>query len=141
MSVADKPATFEDVMAGAAKWATIDEIRDLCDNAEGFWSQEFIDSAATKSKNAKIRRLIKTLKDETGFPLHASVETTNEDGETIRVYKQELLFDPDDYRQVVTYHSDRASHHGRMARGYAKRSDERFKTELDRQLTIDFDDT
>lgn len=75
-------------------------------------------------------------KDGEGFPLFASVETTDESGNAVRRYKQETLFDVEDYRQVVRYHADRSAHHQTMARGYAKRCKQRFN----RQIRISFSD-
>ncbi|KKL21525.1 hypothetical protein LCGC14_2444600 [marine sediment metagenome] len=132
-------AQFEKLLGDADRWTTIDDLVRICDEG-GLWSDEFLETVTDKAKKAQLRRLIKGVKDESNWPVWASVETTNEEGETVRVYKQELLFDPEDYRKVVSYHSDRASHHGRMARGYAKRCDKRFRTRLYRQLRINFDD-
>lgn len=132
-------ARFQELMGNADAWMPIEDLVALCDQ-EGFWKDAFLEGAVDAAKKSQVRRLIKTLTDDGDWPLWASVETTNEEGKAERVYKQEVLFDPDDYRQVVEYHSDRATHHGRMARGYAKRCDKRFKTRLYRQLDINFGD-
>ncbi len=130
---------FLDLMGNEDQWGSIDELLAICDEGD-FWTTEFLEGAEDTAKKSHLRRLIKSLKDEEGWPIVASLNTTNDEGETVRVYKQELLFDPDDYRQVVAYHGDRANHHGRMARGYAKRCDKRFKTRLHRQVKFAFDD-
>lgn len=120
---------FESLMGNADKWASIEDLVSLCDDA-GYWSDEFYAQAQGSAKKSMVRRLIRTLKDDTDFPVWASVETTNEDGKNVRVYKQETLFDVDDYRQVVSYHSDRSSYHATVAKEYAKRCKVRFNKQL-----------
>lgn len=126
---------FMELIGEAENWTSIDDLLTACDKAD-FWTEDFLDSVAERAKKSHLRRLIRSLKDGSGWPLWASVETTNESGEPVRVYKQEFLFDVGDYRQVVKYHSERSAHHRKMASGYAKRCKERF----DRQLLLDFDD-
>ncbi len=135
-AIATDKARFQALMGNADAWMSIENLVGLCDREE-FWKDDFIAGALGDAKKAHIRRLIKQLKDEDKWPLWASVETTNEEGETERVYKQELLFDPNDYRQVVEYHSKRASYHRKTAEGYAARCRKRF----DVQLHLAFDDS
>ena len=119
---------FQQIVQGS-DWTEIGELVALCDRHD-FWSDEFRESAATNAKKAAVRKLIKQLKDDDNFPLFASVETTNAEGRTVRVYKQESLFDTDDYRKVVKYHSQRSSYHRKMAGGYARRCRRRFRKQL-----------
>lgn len=119
---------FQELMGNADNWASIDDLVALCDEAE-YWTDEFMEGVAAHAKKDHLRRLIKTLKED-GWPLWASVETKDEAGETCRIYKQELLFDIEDYRQVASYHNDRSRYHRRMAAGYKTRCKKRFNVQL-----------
>ena len=120
---------FQELMGNADCWASIDELVLACDDAK-FWSKDFLDTVEDKAKKSEIRRLIRSIKDGESWPIWASVETITESGETVRQYKQELLFDVEDYRKVVKYHGDRSTHHRTMAVGYAKRCKNRFNRQL-----------
>jgi hypothetical protein len=74
--------------------------------------------------------MIRKLKDKDGFPLFPSVRVTDEQGVTRHVYKQELLFDLEDYRVVVDYHANLSKHHRTMAKGYADRCEKKFMVQL-----------
>lgn len=124
---------FSDVMRSCDDWERIDDIVRRCDEAE-FWTAGFIATATVAAKKAHIRKLIKSQKDETNWPLWASIEVTDATGNISRIYKQECLFDVSDYRQVAAFHADRSHHHRAMAVGYAKRCRKRFNT----QLTLQF---
>lgn len=126
---------FRQAIEEVDQWATIDELVVICDEA-GVWPEDFIDGALDRAKKAFIRQQIKQQKDGDNWPLWASVETQNEEGETVRIYKQEMLFDPEDYRQVVAYHADRQHYHATMATGYADRCERRFHV----QLALPFED-
>lgn len=128
-AAATDKARFQALMGNADAWMPIDELVALCDEAD-FWDEEFAQGAVISAKKSQIRRLIRTLKDQDNWPLWANVETTGQDGKTERVYKQELLFDPNDYRQVVDYHNERSSYHGKMSKGYASRCKKRFDIQL-----------
>ena len=120
---------FQELMGNADRFASIEELMAICDEGE-YWSDEFMETVTEQAKKFHIRRLIKSLKGKDGFPLYASVETTDENGKTCRVYKQELLFDVEDYRKVVTYHHNRSNYHRRMAAGYKSRCNKRFNVQL-----------
>lgn len=128
-------STFEAITGNADGWASIDALVDACEQA-GFWGADFVQAATVQAKKSHVRKLIKSLKDKEGWPVWASVETTNESGETVRVYKQETLFDIEDYRKVVNYHAGVAQHHVAMARGYARRCKKRFN----KQIALPFKD-
>lgn len=120
---------FAEIMASAPGWNSIDSLVELLDESN-YWTADFLETAERGIKTAFVRRTIKTLRDDSKFPVWASVETTSEDGKPVRVYKQEALFDVEDYRQVVQYHTERASHHRRMATGYARRCEEKLGVQL-----------
>jgi len=116
---------FARLTGNSDAWQSIDSLVALCDR-DGFWSRDFLATAAGKAKKAHIRRLIRSLPGDDGLPAWASVETTDKDGQTVRVYKQEVLFDVSDYKQVVGYHARQSAHHAKLARTYAKRCKKRF---------------
>jgi len=129
-------ARFQKLMGNANAWMPIEKLVSLCDEGR-FWTENFLAGAVDSAKKTAVRRLIKTLKDRDGWPIWANVETTNEEGKTERLYKQELLFDPNDYRQVFEYHNERSTYHRKMAQGYASRCKKRFHV----QLKLPFDET
>lgn len=114
---------------GAAKWATIDELVAMLDDAD-YWEEEFIQGSLDMAKKAAIRGTIAQLKDANGWPVFASVVQMDDDGNKVRIYKQESFFDPDDYYQVTTYHVGLARHHSTKAKGYAKRAQERYGMQI-----------
>lgn len=121
----------------AATWANIDDLVAMLDAAD-FWDEAFLAEAAEHVKKSYIRGNIKRIKDDAGWPLFASVVTTNPmTGQEERRYKQEAIFDRDDYAQVVRYHLRRAEHHQQTAMGYARNAHARYGL----QLSLDFTPT
>lgn len=116
-------------LTGQNQWATVDEFVRALD-AGDYWPANFIEHALEIAKKHHVRRMARTVRDETGFPVLASVVTRDESGQAVRIYKQETLFNLDDYRQVVQYHKDRGLHHIHMANTYATRSNNRFDDQL-----------
>lgn len=110
-------------------WATIEDLEAVLDQHD-YWDESFFDSAVQQAKRAHIRRRIKQVKDADGWPLIASVKTQNADGEAIQVYKQEALFDVDDYRQVYLYHDQRSEYHRQMRDGYARHAEQRYGVQI-----------
>lgn len=99
-----------------------------------FWSPEFVAKALVSAKKAYVRRATKTIKDENGWPVFASVVTEDAEGEEHRVYKQEQMFNADDYYHVSNYHMELAEHHLIMATGYQDRAKARLGMHI--QLSI-----
>lgn len=108
-----------------SRFGDIDFLVEKCE-AAGIFSDEELDHAAESYKKDRVRRLMKSIKDDNGWPLFASVVVTEASGEEKRVYKQELMFDIDDYIQVSSYHKDRSHYHMKMANGYTQRGNTRF---------------
>jgi hypothetical protein len=122
-------ASFVDILESSDGWHTIDELVSILDDS-GYWVDGFHAKALSNAKKAHVRSMIRRLKDKDGFPLFPSVRITDEEGGTRRVYKQELLFDLEDYRAVVDFHANLSSHHRRMAKGYADRCEKRYRVQL-----------
>lgn len=114
-----------------AEWASIDELCDMCLEAEDVFTDDDWEQARRSYAKTRIRREMKKLTDETGFPLFASVHTRDpQTGKTKRVYKQEALFDIDDYRAVIEEYAGRVKHDCEMMRGYKNRAETRFSEQL-----------
>lgn len=105
-------------------WQTIDDMVDRLDRVDA-WNDIEVEQVVREWKKTQVRRAVKQLKDDQGWPIFASVVTLDSGGNESRVYKQEVLFNHSDYIQVVTYHADRASYHWRMASGYRDRASRR----------------
>lgn len=118
-------------------WATIDVLLRRLDEAS-FWDEAFLEAAKDAHKKSYIRRQIKQLKDAEGWPIFANVVQLDPiSGDELHIYKQEQIFDRDDYMQVVSYHRDRASYHQQMAAGYELRAQKRYAMQIPMHLTID----
>jgi hypothetical protein len=118
----------------SASWVDIDGLVAMLD-AAGYWDEAFFDDAIDAKKKAHARQQIKTIPGSDGLPAYQSVVTTDPmTGETERRYKQEAMFDRDDYAQAIRYHRQRAEHHLREATGLAEHGRERYGLQLDLDL-------
>jgi hypothetical protein len=61
------------------------------------------ESAVRNWRKVQVRRAIKSLKGSDGLPLIFSIVDADENGKGVRKYKQEALFNVDEYRQVIEY--------------------------------------
>lgn len=91
-------------------WKSIDELAEMAMASEEIVTDDDRDEAVLRSTKAAIRQYMKSATDANGEPLYHSISQRRADGSTIRVYKQETLFDGSDYQQVVDYHVDRAKY-------------------------------
>ncbi len=119
---------FVEILSSSNEWQTIDDLMAICDEA-GYWESDFESRALTNAKKMRIRKIISKVKDKDGFPLFPSV-TILDDGKKKRVYKQETLFDVEDYKAVVNYHASLSNHHRDMAEGYVKRCEKKHQVQL-----------
>lgn len=104
---------------GDSKWAEVAEIIEKLDEIPGFWQNILImDAVKDDWKKRFVRRKIKQLRVD-GFPLFASIETKNKEGDLIRVYKREDSFIPEDFQKAAEYHGSVTVYHAKMARHYA----------------------
>lgn len=116
---------FREATKDLGKFLSVPEVSDALDE-RGFWTEGFYSRIENGAKHAMIRHFMKNLKDEAGFPLWASVVYQAEDGTAKRVYKQETLFNLDDYRQVITYNKERSAYHREMAERYIERAKRKY---------------
>lgn len=130
----------KEALSSASEWQTIDSLVAICDEA-GCWQAGFAQRAITNAKKLQIRKVVSNLKDKDGFPLFPSITVLDDEGKRKRVYKQELLFDVEDYKTVVNYHARLSNHHRDMAEGYVERCKEKHEVQLSLwDLGEDFDD-
>lgn len=104
----DKPA-FAEILAQSG-WADIDSLYMACKESNIFGS-DFYDRAIEIAMKEQIRRMLKSgkVKDADGNTINvASIIMTDKNGKKQRVYKQETLFEVDDFVQVVRYWKDSA---------------------------------
>ncbi len=64
--------------------------------------------------------------DERGLPIFGIIEIENEDGSVAEVYKQEKLFNAEDYRKAALYQAKLASHHKELADYYSAELEKKF---------------
>lgn len=111
-------------------WASIEQYVETLDDHD-FWNREFMGQALDMAKKHWVRRMVRTIKDDSGWPIIASIVTHNEAGDEERRYKQEHLFTLNDYIQQVNYHRERGLHHISVANGYVLRANARFNEQLE----------
>jgi hypothetical protein len=85
--------------------------------------------ALRKWKKSLVRRAIKQLKDEDGVPRIWSVTDVGPDGREIHKYKQESLFNVDEYKQAIEYCRGRGNYWRRIERHLVRNAREKFGEE------------
>ena len=117
-------------------WFTIDDLARAA--IEQGWFEEFRQVAFEQYVKVQLRRMIRRVKDETGFPEYSSIVQLDS-GKSVRLYKPETLFDLDDYVQVVKYWKGKSSYADAMVMEYAKRCKMRYGVNpLFEQQSLDF---
>jgi hypothetical protein len=85
------------------RWGTIQEYVDLC-RAQGYFTEAFYRKATAHMERTHVRRMLRQVTDGRGWPTLANIVRPGPDGRPERVFMQEELFGPEEYRQVVAYH-------------------------------------
>lgn len=119
-----------------SKWETIDELLNAVDKVPEFWEKVLSADTDTKFRKQILRQWVRKIKTKEGYPLYASIKTTDEQGNVKQVYKQETLFDMSDYQQAAVYHGKAVVHHAQLAAHYAKG----FKQLTGKQMQLPFDE-
>ncbi len=136
--MSDKRMTHEAFVAATetAAWVGIDALVAMLDAAD-YWDEGFLETVEQVAKKAHARQQIKQVTDGNGFPLFANVTTIDPiSGKQERTYKQEAMFDRDDYVQVVRFHQHVAEYHTRRAAENAKRGHDRYGLQLGLELVM-----
>lgn len=93
-------------------------------------------AAEERALRYELRKLLRTSKDADGWPRYGNVIDVDEQGNRIQLYKQETLFDVDDYRQVMESHGRIANHHVEMMIGYREHCQSRYDVQLPLPLEV-----
>jgi hypothetical protein len=111
------------------RWGTIQDYVELC-RAGGYFTPEFYSKATAHMERIHVRRMLRQVTDARGWPTLANVVRAGDDGRPERVFLQEELFGPEEYRQVVAYHYGMARHHLFKAQTYREHAKARYGVQL-----------
>jgi hypothetical protein len=111
------------------RWGTIQEYVDLC-RTHGYFTPEFYAKAVAHMERIHVRRMLRQVTDGRGWPTVANIVREGDDGQPERVFMQEELFGPEEYRQVVAYHYGMARHHLFKAQTYCDHAKARYDLQL-----------
>jgi hypothetical protein len=95
---------------------------ELC-RAHGSFTLAFDATALAQMARIHVRRRLKQVTTAQGWPVFGNIERVRDDGRPERVFLQEELFGPEEYRQIVAYHDGLARHHlfkAQTSRDHAK---------------------
>jgi hypothetical protein len=111
------------------RWGTIQDYVELC-HARGYFTPEFYRKATAHMERIHVRRMLRQVTDDRGWPTLANIVRAGDDGRPERVFMQEELFGPEEYRQVVAYHYGLARHHLFKAQTYHEHAKARYGLQL-----------
>ena len=111
------------------RWGTIQEYVELC-RQQGYFTEGFYRKAVAHMERIHVRRRLRQVTDGRGWPTLANIVRPGDDGRPERVFMQEELFGPEEYRQVVAYHYGMARHHLFKAQTYRDHAKARFGLQL-----------
>jgi hypothetical protein len=118
------------------KWMSIDDIFNKVQGNPELVERLLSGGAREKALKSACRQMVKRMKDENGMPRFASIITKDADGNETRVYKQETLFDVNDFVQLVDYHGKQVVHHAKMASHYS----DKHKEATGKQVPLPFNE-
>jgi hypothetical protein len=111
------------------RWGTIQEYVEIC-RAHGYFTPAFYAKAAAYMERIHVRRRLKQVTNAQGWPVFGNIERVGPDGKPARVFLQEELFGPEEYRQIVAYHYGMARHHLVKAQTYRDHAKMRYGLQL-----------
>jgi hypothetical protein len=111
------------------RWGTIQEYVDLC-RTQGYFTPAFYRKATAHMERIHVRRMLRQVTDGRGWPILANIVRVDPNGRPERVFMQEELFGPEEYRQVVAYHYRMARHHLVKAQTYRDHAKTRYGVQL-----------
>jgi hypothetical protein len=116
-------------MTQLRRWGTIQDYVDLC-RAHGYFTPAFYSKAVAHMERIHVRRRLKQVTNAQGWPVFGNIERVGPDGTPARVFLQEELFGPEEYRQIVAYHYGMARHHLFKAQTYRDHAKARYGLQL-----------
>jgi hypothetical protein len=111
------------------RWRTIQEYVEMC-RANGYFTGAFYAKAAAHLERIHVRRMLRQVTDGRGWPTCGDIARVGPDGRPERVFLQEELFGPEEYRQIVAYHYGMARHHLFKAQTYRDYAKARYGVQL-----------
>jgi hypothetical protein len=84
------------------RWGTIQDYVELC-RAQGYFTPAFYATVIAQMERIHVRRQLKQITTAHGWPVFGNIGRVGPDGTPARVFLQEELFGPEDYRQIVAY--------------------------------------
>jgi hypothetical protein len=111
------------------RWGTIQDYVDLC-REQGYFTPAFYATAIAHMERIHVRRRLKQVTNAHGWPTFGNITRVRDDGRPERVFLQEELFGPEEYRQVVAYHYTMARHHLFKAQTYREHAKARYGLQL-----------
>jgi hypothetical protein len=111
------------------RWGTIQEYVDLC-RMQGYFTPAFYRKATAHMERIHVQRMLWQVTDGRGWPTVANIVRASPGGRPERVFMQEELFGPEEYRQVVAYHYRMARHHLFKAQTCCDHAKARFGLQL-----------
>jgi hypothetical protein len=126
-----KPGTREHFLqlTTLRRWGTIQEYVELC-RAHRYFTPAFYATAIAHMERIHVRRRLKQVRDARGWPVFGNIERVDPDGKPQRVFLQEELFGPEEYRQIVAYHYRMSRHHLFKAHTYRDHAKARYGLQL-----------
>jgi hypothetical protein len=110
-------------------WGTIQEYVELC-RGQGYFTPAFYATAIAQMERIHVRRRLKQVTTARGWPVFGNITRVRDDVRPERVFLQEELFGPEEYRQIVAYHYGMACHHLFKAQTYRNHAKARFSVQL-----------
>ena len=111
------------------RWGTIQDYVELC-RAQGYFTPAFYATALAQMERIHVRRRLKQITTAHGWPVFGNIARVGPDGRPTRVFLQEELFGPEEYRQIVAYHYSLARHHLFKAQTYRDHAKARYGLQL-----------
>ena len=101
---APTPGTREHILrvTQLRRWGTIQEDVELC-RAQGSFTPAFDATATAQMARIHVRRRLKQVTTAQGWPVFGTIARVGPDGTPARVFLQEELFGPEEYRQIVAH--------------------------------------
>lgn len=100
---------FSEILA-TEQWVRPDTMVEKLD-AAGYWDDALAAHALAEFKKEHVRRMARTIRRDDGRLVFVHVVQTTPTGEKVPLYKQQALFNVDDYRYAVNYHKMMGIHH------------------------------
>jgi hypothetical protein len=111
------------------RWGAIQAYVDLC-RAQGYFTPALYATAIAHMERIHVRRRLQQVTTAQGWPVFGNIARVRGDGRPERVFLQEELFGPEEYRQVVAYHYGMARHHLLKAQTYRDHAKARYGVQL-----------